>query len=242
MTLLVFAFAALLSVAHLFSGKVQKQIEKFHTKIISLSAGIFTAYIFLSMLPEFFKGTQLLGATAFQLLLAGFIVFHALEKYLYQHIKNKNELMTDLAELHIIGFFFDHFVTGIILFFALTTENIFIGSLIFLPLFLHTISSSMSLQHIYERFNKNMAMNALLSFSPLIGTIFAQTLNPTPALHYSIFSFIIGTLLYVVIRDTMPAGKKGNIELFIFGAITTAILILLTTEAQNTGLFFVSAL
>ena len=47
---LVLAF--ILSLVHFFSSKISDKIEKHHTRIISLSAGIFIALLFLDILPQ----------------------------------------------------------------------------------------------------------------------------------------------------------------------------------------------
>ncbi|MBI2598432.1 MAG: hypothetical protein HYW50_04510 [Candidatus Diapherotrites archaeon] len=240
MGVLVFAFAALLSVAHFFSEYFSVHVEKSHSKILSFSAGVFITYIFLGLLPEFAKGKEIIGDNAFLFLLCGFALFHVLEKYLYQHVKNKKELLKDVAELHTFGFFFDHFVIGMILFFALNTENVFLGSMAFLPLFFHTITSSISLQHIHEHFNKNILLNIALSASPLIGVLFVSTLNPPTDLYYSIFSFLIGMLLYVATRDSLPSGASGNIKFFIGGLLVSTTIIFLANTVKETGLIVFS--
>lgn len=239
---IVFLLGFVLTLVHFFSDRFAKHIERFHSKIISFSAGIFITYIFLNLLPEFFKGTAALGTNAFALLLLGFVVFHSLEKYLYQHIKNKDILMKDLAELHTTGFFFDHFVVGMILFFAFNSENIFVGGLVFLPLLLHTVSSSLSLQHIYEHFNKSTLINIILSASPMLGVLFVFFLNPLSGIYHSIFSFVMGMLFYVVIRDTVPSGRTGNLHYFLIGVIVSAAIIFTVTQLQSTGLVTLNAL
>ncbi len=240
MPTLILFFAAILCLVSFFSYAFQKNVEKFHQKIISFSAGIFITYIFLNLFPELIKTTQEIGSNAFTLMLAGFLLFHLLEKYLYQHIKNKDALMKDLAELHLLGFFFDHFVVGMVLFFALNTENIIIGSVVFLPLFFHTISSSLALQHIFEKFNKNILVNIFLSASPMLGVLFIYFLNPLAQVYHSIFSFSIGTLFYVVFRDTIPSASEENAKYFIAGVILSGVLTLIANEISATGLLILN--
>ena len=237
MTALVFIFAGLLSIVQFFSSDFSEQIEKHHKKITSLSAGIFIAYILLNLLPELVNSTQIIGQNAFILVLAGFLIFHTLEKYLYQHITNKKTLLKDLAELHAMGFFFDQFVSGMLLFFAITADDVLVGSIIFLPLLLHTLSSAIALQHIKEYFNSSKRVNIILSCAPLLGAIFIFTQSTLQNVHYSIFAFTIGMLLYIVIRDTIPNGKTGDTKFFILGAAVTTATIIIASTLSETGLF-----
>jgi hypothetical protein len=116
---LIFVLAFILFLVNFFSELYGEKLEKHHSKLLSFSSGIFITYIFLYIFPEFFIGKQHLGNPIFALLLIGFIVFHLAEKYLYQHIKNKDILLQDLGELHVAGFFIDHFVVGIALFLSI---------------------------------------------------------------------------------------------------------------------------
>ena len=226
MVLVAFALAAILSLLHFFSEEYSEKIERHHTFLISLSAGLFIPFIFLDLLPEFFKGLEFAGEWIFMAMLFGFVLFHAGEKYVYQHITNKRELLTDLKEIHALGFFFDHFTVGMALYIALTVPNYLFGAIIFIPLVLHTVSSSLSLNHLDEVYSRKSPFGLLLPLSPLAGVAFAFAFAPAKGVYYLLFSFVIGALLYIVIRDMLPAGKKGDLRAFALGfAINLALLV-----------------
>ena len=220
-------FAGVLSLVHYYSEKYSYQIERYHSELTSFSAGLFITYIFLYLLPELLEGMHYTGNNIFFLMLIGFVIYHLAEKYLYQHIRNKNELMRDLSELHIAGFFVNHFVTGMILFLALSTEDFLVGLLVFVPLLLHAFSSSLSLNHIDERVQYNKPIGMLLAASPILGVFVANLLIIGGEIFYSLFALATGTLLYVVIRDAIPEDQNGKPQFFVLGFFISYVTLLL---------------
>lgn len=224
---IAFLLALILAMVHSFSEEYRPHVEKFHIHTISFSAGLFLGIIFLSLLPEIFVGTKAIGQSTYLLMLAGFVLFHLGEKYIYQHVKNKNTQLKDLASIHAVGFFINHFVVGITLFLAFSYKNILAGFLIFIPLLLHTFSSSISLNHIDKHFSRKSAFGVILPFSPMIGVIVAFFLNMNSVLYYSLLSFVIGAMLYIVIRDLIPREEKGKPLHFLIGVLLSMLAITL---------------
>jgi zinc transporter ZupT len=216
--------ALILSILHYYSSIVSRKIERYHYWILSLSSGILLAIIFLELFPEAFK---LLEEKLFLFVFLGFTSFHLLEKFLYQHIKDKKLLLKELAELHVLGFFIDHFILGFLLVLAFKLNTLF-SSFIFIPIALHTISSSLALEHIHEATSKSIKI--ILSASTFIGAILASALNPSSKIFSYSFSFIIGIILYIAIRDMLPKGKKGNQLAFIIGIIITLLALTITKQ------------
>lgn len=217
--MIAIVIAFLLTVIHFFSKKISKIIESHHINITSFSAGMFITLIFLEFLPRMTLGLEY-GAPVFLVLTFGFILFHLSEKYLYQHIKDKKILLKDLAELHNIGFFINHLMVGFVLVLVFELTKSYTNYLIIVPFLLHTISSSMSLEHIRRRirtkFNK-----ILLSTSTFLGALFAYLIELDFFWHYTLFAFFLGSLFYISIRDMLPHGKKGNPLMFLIGSLLT---------------------
>ncbi len=210
--------ALILSVLHFFSRSISKLIEKLHIHITSFSAGMFLTLIFLDFLPRAATGVEH-NAPVFLALTVGFVMYHLSEKYLYQHVKNKKALLEELAELHNIGFFIDHFMVGFILVLTFKLES-YTNYLIFAPFVLHTVSSSMSLEHIRARI-KTGVNRFTLSISTLIGALFASFVQLQNFWYYTLFAFFLGALLYISVRDMLPGGKKGNTLMFLIGFLLT---------------------
>jgi zinc transporter ZupT len=195
-------------------------MEIHHFDVLSFSGGILIALIFLVLIPEVVGISD--SVWVFPLMLTGFVVFHLTEKYLYQHVKNKRVLMEDLKELHAFGFFLDHFILGFILVTVLGLEDS-LKFLIVIPIFLHTISSSISLDHIHEK-AKTHVNKVILSISPILGALTAITLKIDENIQGLFLAFAIGMLIYVVNKDILPEEAKGKVTLFAAGAIIVAVI------------------
>ncbi|MEK6940401.1 MAG: hypothetical protein AABW49_00690 [Nanoarchaeota archaeon] len=217
--------ACLLSIAHIFSEKISSAIEEYHEKILSFNSGLFIAFLFLFLIPGAIKESLNLK-NVFYYMLTGLVAFHLAEKYLYQHIRHKKELMKELAWLHIIGFFIDYFVIGLVLSLTFITEKE-LTFLIFLPFLLHTVSSSFSLEHITERFN-NKLLKMLLSIATIIGAIAGLFLQLTKAILPLIYPVSVGILIYITMRDMIPKGKDKNPLLFLIGVMITVSVFIIT--------------
>ena len=215
--------ALILSILHFFSSKVSGKIEKYHSKIISLSAGILVSLLFLEILPLLLKTRTLSNSLIFTAILGGFVVFHIAEKYLYQHIKHKKELLKDLAELHVLGFYINHFILGFLLVLAGKGTQL----LIFIPLLLHTVSSSISLEHIHEKIRSNISKRIFIASSTFLGALVAILLSPAETLYILLFSIITGMVLYISFRDMVPKEKEGSPQFFLLGVLLIVILLIL---------------
>jgi zinc transporter ZupT len=215
--------AIALSVAHYFSDVFSKFFKTFHKETISFSAGFFIAYIFLELFPKISPGIVYIDI--FLLMLIGFSLFHIAEKYVYQHNKDKYKLLKDLKELHIIGFFIDHFIVGFLLILTLKLPGLE-SILVIIPLALHTISSSLSLESI-DKESKTSFNKIILSASTTIGAIAALFISVFTTLYYSLFALSIGALLYIVIRDILPQKDGGSQAYFIIGVLLNILLVIL---------------
>lgn len=217
----VIILALIITIVHYFSDKFSHILEKFHFKIASFSAGVLLAIIFLDLFPEVVKGIAYVNI--FFIILVGFCVFHIAEKYLYQHVKNKDVLMENLAALHIVGFFINHFIVGVVLVLTFSISKT-LSFLLFIPFLLHTLSSALSLKHIDERTN-TLTARVILSLSTFLGVILAQFLQFNQDVFYIILSFSIGALLYIVIRDLLPKEEEGKPVYFIFGLLSRIVIL-----------------
>ena len=176
---LIIAF--FLGITHYFSSKISNFLERRYAPVLSLSSGMLIALIFLEMLPKLVDGFKELEETIFIFPLVGFILFHLSEKYVYQHIKDKRKMMTELKNFHILGFFIEHFFVGFALSLLLQLDHFSSKIFITLPFFLITISSSISLDHI-DKITEGRKIKILLSSSTLVGAITAIIIKVTDIL------------------------------------------------------------
>lgn len=215
--------AVILSVMHFFSHCFSRPVNRFHVPIVSFSAGFFISLIFLQLFPEIINPS--LGKGVLFFLLSGFVLFHILEKYLYQHVKNKHILLKDLKALHVGGFFIDHFVIGLLLILAYQSR-VTLGFFVFLPLALHTVSSSMALDAIHLQ-SKGYLTKIVLSLSTTIGAFVAIGLVGWVLAYHLLLAFCVGIVLYVVIRDMLPQRAAGSVPFFILGLLLNLVMLTL---------------
>jgi zinc transporter ZupT len=223
-TALLLMIAIALSVVHYLSHRVSAFMEKHHYKLLSFNGGLFLALIFLILLPEVIDFSD--TVSVYLLMLLGFVIFHLAGKFLYQHVKNKKDMLGDLRVLHEAGFFIDHFMLGFVLATAVRIDPT-LGFLIVIPIFLHTVSSSISMQHLHES-AKTGTNRIVLSLSTLAGVIVALVLEVERIVQGAILALLLGMLLYIGIRDFIPRGEKGYPLLFLAGvALVTSVYLVI---------------
>ncbi|MDY6771049.1 MAG: hypothetical protein SV186_03775 [Candidatus Nanohaloarchaea archaeon] len=182
-------------------------------------------YIFLQLLPELYRGVTYFGHHAFLLPLAGFTGMHLVEKYIYSHGKDPDELRNDFKELHSIFLFIYHFSLGIIAVFLLRISLIE-GVLFFLPVLFHTAASSLSLKELHEDILENTVVRFLVAFSVVLGVGAAVLLDVTLSHYHSLIGVVTGLFMYVVIRDSLSAQGDSRPWGFLAGTLCYTGIIL----------------
>ncbi len=221
-TALVLLVAIVISVVHYLSDKVSGFMEKHHYKLLSFNGGLFLALIFLVLLPEVIVFSD--SVSVYFLMLLGFVIFHLAGKFLYQHVRNKKEMLGELKVLHEVGFFLDHFMLGFVLVTAIDIDPT-LGFLIAIPIFLHAFSSSISMQHIHENAKTGLT-KVVLSLSTFLGAIVALVLKVEENIQGAILALLLGMLLYIGIRDFIPREERGYPLLFLAGVALVTLVYL----------------
>lgn len=226
--LLPFLLGIVLAVTHFLSDKAPLLSRKNQMKFTSFSAGIFVAYLILHLFPTLLTGDIVLTRVSLIFVLAGFSLFHLLEKLVYRHeTKDVDMLRKELKGVHSVAFFLYHVVIGIVLLNILAFD-LATGLLFFVPILLHTVFSSIALKEVHGRVRQKRGIKILLSFSTLIGIALALAVS-IPALTYHILlGFIVGSSLYIFLVDAIPRERKGEPSFFILGVALYGIFIGLT--------------
>ncbi|MBT3690999.1 hypothetical protein HOG16_02020 [Candidatus Woesearchaeota archaeon] len=217
--------ALILSMFHFISGIFVKFTRKHISKLMSLAAGILISIIFIEMLPEFARQALETNYLLFILPLMGFVAFHSIRAYNYKHIKTKKELKGRFRKNHILAFFMEHFIIGFIL--TISFKTPVVSLLLFLPFILLTISSSILLR-IIDKTSKSNILKLALGSSTLLGAITATLFSFNELFYIGSFGYVLGSLIYIVSRDIMPAEeKKESLLFFVIGLIFTSALLLI---------------
>ena len=203
--------------------------EEFHLhknkyRIMSFGAGVLLAYLILELLPQVFRGINILDNFPFIFILVGFSIFYLAEKYIYQHA-SKKRLLTELKEMHSVAFFIYYLIIGIIIF-NITKKSILQGLLTTIPLIFHTTLGAASLNEIHPTIKENKLVKLILSFSPVAGFLLATFYPISETVNHYLLAFISGAFLYVITSEVIPKENKGDPVDFLLGLIIYTALIL----------------
>ncbi len=210
-----------MSFVHYYSEEFVLRCYHFRDQLVSFTAGISIAYLFLTLFPEFSSGSFAVGGrTLFMFVLIGFALFHLVEKYIYQHVP-KSKILRDLAiEDSVISFVY-HFMAGIVLFEFVKTDLRF-GILFFIPILIHTSVSTLPVDA-----PKNNLVAIILASSTFLGVLFGTYMQAyiTPSVIFTLMGFVSGTLLFTLTRHTLPAKEHGSPLFFLVGVLFYVIII-----------------
>jgi hypothetical protein len=190
-------------------------------KFISISAGVSVSYIFLILLPEIYSGSFEISRILFISILLGFGVFHVIEKYIRQNFTGP-ALRKEHKLIHSTTSFIYFFVVGFLLVKLTESDGGLAASLLFIPIALHIVIDSLPRRH-----TKKQHLRALSASSPFLGAILASVLDVGAAGNTALLGIVGGALLYTVVRESLPAERKGKPLYFITGLLFFTVLVLL---------------
>ncbi len=210
---IIIIIAVVMGLTDFFGHKISSLIGEHRDAVLSFSAGLLISLLFLILVPDLIINgvTEVL----FLFMLFGFLLMHLVEKYIYRHITDKQELLEDLKIVHIIGFGLDNFLIGFIIA-SLVELDFSVVITLAVPLFLQMLTSSISLDSIDTRINDKYS-KIILSVLPLLGAILGIMLEFEYLLTNYILAFVLGILFYMIIRDVLPQGRRGSPVLFFSG-------------------------
>jgi len=215
-------FGIIMGFFHYFSEVILYKLERHSVSLLSFSAGISITYLFLILFPEFSKHAAESSKFVFLALLAGFVVFHVIEKYIYQHSPKRKRLREIAVEDSIISFIY-HFIVGMILV-SFANQGFSQGLLFFIPVLFFTAVNTLPVD-----MTKSKIVKVVLASSTLLGILFARFVYTEMSLivYLTLLGFIVGALSFTVIRHSIPFGKKGKPLYFILGVIIYSTIIFL---------------
>ena len=219
--------------ASYFNRNIVKACSNFRSQLISFSAGIGVTYVFLQLFPEFVEKTvDSYHPALFLSVLFGFIIFFLAEKYVYQHYEATALIRELELEDSTISFVY-HFIIGIVLvdLFLLNKSE---GILFFIPIFLNTAIHVLP----FDLTTSNI-IRGIVASSTFLGALVASFIfMPSQFIIIILVGFIVGTLVFSVIRHSLPSGKEGRPEFFVLGVLAYCILIIFKWFAQGYSFSF----
>ena len=110
-------------------------------------------------------------------------------------------------------------------------ENLLeVGFIIVIPFFIRAFTVAFSAEQIFEDLApRTQKIFRIISFTtPTLGAIIGIFLVFSPIAFFIVFAFALGLVLFTVIRDLIPLGKKGKPGFFIIGIVFTITTFLIT--------------
>lgn len=163
---------------------------------------------FLKILPQLAVGETYWSSFIHLPFLGGFVLMHVLEKLVYQHAVGDAEMVKDVARFEATALAaYELLVAIIILVFFATYGNV--ANLILAPFFVRAFALSAFSKHVSEKIG-SVLNRVISSVAPIIGVLIGFVLVRNETQFYLIFSATMGVILYVIIRDMIPAGRAGK--------------------------------
>ena len=201
---------------HAIAHKIKKNY-----KLISFSAGVAISYIILSLFPEISEYALIYSRNIFLYALLGFVSLNLVEQYVYKS-NAKNQSISHKT-VHVAYFFvYNFFIGAILAIFA--SKGLAKALLFFIPFLLYIIVEILPQEF---QFKKNLS-KVIYSSAPLFGALAAiRYIDIISSIFGELLSFITGTLLYIVIRESLPSEKTEKPFYFIIGVLFyTAIFLI----------------
>lgn len=231
------AISLAIGIIHFWNEDIFFQEEKIQAKTKSFVAGASMAYIFLYLLPDLYRGVEIVHQWVFIFTLLGFSLIHLLEKYFYQNVhsnflnlfksEENNEKYLGQKEIHLLIFLFYYFTIGIVLVRFLKT-NIWDALLFVIPIIFYAGVSRVSFAEIHSQLREKKYLRIISSLAVFFGVLASQFILKNLLLYYGFLAFITGAYIYVVIIDFIPKTTEGQPIHFLFGLTFYTFLITLT--------------
>ena len=204
---------------HIFSKKLMK-----NQKLISFSAGVAISYIILNLFPEISTYALIDGRKIFLYALSGFVSLNLIEQYIYKAIGKLKNSSAYHRSIHLTYFFIYNLFIGAILA-IFTSKGLAQILLFFIPFLLYIIVEILPQEFKF----KSNTLKVFYSMAPLFGTIIGiNYLGFVTSIFGELISFVTGTLLYIVIRESLPSDEAEKPLYFIIGVLFYTLVIFMS--------------
>ena len=216
--------AGILSLADYITEHIFPNRLRHNNKLISFSAGVSISYIILNLFPEISSHALIDGKKVFLYALLGFVSLNLIEQYVYKSIGKLKKPHKYNKTIHVVYFFIYNFFIGMVLV-SFTSEGLTQALLFFVPFLLYIIVETLPQE---VEFKKN-SIKIFYSMAPLFGAIIGiNYIDFITSIFGELISFIAGTLLYIVIRESLPSDETEKPLYFMIGVLFYSLIIFTT--------------
>ncbi len=201
---------------HIFSKKLRA-----NQKLVSFSAGVAISYIVLELFPQIAQSALIDGKKLFLFALLGFVSLNLIEQYIYKGIGRLKNMPFYHRTIHISYFFVYNFLIGAVLV-IFAAKGLKQTLLFFIPFLLYIIAEILPQEFEF----KSHISKVLYSMAPVFGAILGvYSIGFFASIFGETISFMTGTLLYIVIRESLPSDKAEKPIYFIMGVLLYTLII-----------------
>ena len=204
---------------HIFSKKLRK-----NQKLISFSAGAAIAYIILNLFPEISSFALIDGRKIFLYALLGFVSLNLVEQYIYKGVGKLKSHSSYHKNIHVTYLFIYNLFIGIVLV-NFSTRGLTPTLLFFIPFLLYIIAEILPQEFEFKNSISKVSYSIAPLFGALIGVI---SIDFVLSIFGELISFITGTLLYIVIRESLPSDEAEKPLYFIIGVLFYTLIIFMS--------------
>jgi zinc transporter ZupT len=213
--------AGTLSIADYVTEQVFSKKLRNNQKLISFSAGVAVAYILLRLFPEISSYALIEGRQVFLYALFGFVMLNLIEQYVYKSVRKMSLEMTYHKKAHIFYFFIYNFIIGLVLV-TFAAKGLTQTLLFFIPFLLYIVVEILPQEFKF----KTPLLRITYSLAPIFGTLVGiYLIDLVNSIFGKLIAFITGTLLYIVIRESLPSDKAEKPFYFLTGVLFYTVII-----------------
>ncbi len=204
---------------HVFSKSLRK-----NQKLVSFSSGVAVAYIILRLFPEISSYALIDGRKVFLYALLGFVALNLIEQYIYKGAGVLRAPSIPHKSAHVTYFFVYNFFIGMVLV-NFAAKGLAQTMLFFIPFLLYIIAEILPQEFEF----KSHISKVLYSIAPFFGALAGINFTTfTSSIFGEMISFITGTLLYIVIRESLPSNEAEKPLFFIIGVLFYTLVIFMS--------------
>ncbi|MBI2657963.1 hypothetical protein HYX08_04690 [Candidatus Woesearchaeota archaeon] len=221
--LLSLLLAGILSFADYITENIYSKKLRKNQKLISFSAGVAISYIILSLFPEISSYALIEGKKVFLYALLGFVSLNLIEQYIYKSIGKLKKPVVYHKSIHVAYFFIYNFFIGIVLA-SFSSKGLAQTLLFFVPFLLYIIAEILPQEFEF----KSPTFRIFYSMAPLLGAVIGiNFIDAVNSIFGILISFITGTLLYIIIRESLPSDEAEKPLYFMVGVLLYTLVIYL---------------
>ncbi|MBI2558766.1 hypothetical protein HYW20_05565 [Candidatus Woesearchaeota archaeon] len=204
---------------HIFSEKLRK-----NQKLVSFSAGVAISYIVLNLFPEISSNSLIEGKRIFLYALLGFVALNLIEQYIFKGTGKIKNISKYHKGVHVAYFFIYNLFIGMVLI-NFTLKGLTPTLLFFVPFLLYIIAEMLPQEFEF----KNRLSKVFYSLAPLFGALLGIIYKDfTISIFGKLIAFITGTLLYIVIRESLPSYEAEKPLYFMIGVLLYTLILYLS--------------